>query len=74
MMRPSPKTPEDYRARAATCERLAASATSSESREIMHFLATRWRDLADEAEGKSPVRQAQPMPSSDGQGAYEDRE
>ena len=28
----------------------------------MHFLATRWWDLADEAEGKSPGRQAQPMP------------
>ena len=54
MMRPSPKTPEDYRARAAACERLAASATSAESHEIMHFLAMRWRDLADEAEGKSP--------------------
>ena len=49
-----PKTPEDYRSRAAACERLAASATSAESHEIMHFLAMRWRDLADEAEGKSP--------------------
>jgi hypothetical protein len=56
--------------RAAACERLAASATSSESREIMRFLATRWRDLADEAEGKSPGRQAQSMPS-DEQGSYE---
>ena len=49
-----PKTPEDYRSRAAACERLAASATSAESHEIMYFLAMRWRDLADEAEGKSP--------------------
>ena len=64
-MRPSPKTPEDYRSRAAAYERLAASATSSESREIMRFLATRWRDLADEAEGKSPGRQAQSMPVTD---------
>jgi hypothetical protein len=73
MMRPSPKTPEDYRARAAACERLAASATSAESREIMHFLATRWRGLADEVEGKSPGRQAQSTPS-DEQGTYEDPE
>ena len=47
-----PKTPEDYRSRAAACERLAASATSAESHEIMYFLAMRWRDLADEAEGE----------------------
>jgi hypothetical protein len=49
MMTPPPKTPQDYRVRAAACERLADSATSSETREIMHYLAMRWRDhLNDE--------------------------
>ena len=38
--------------RAAACERLAESATSSETREIMHYLAVHWRALADEDEAK----------------------
>jgi hypothetical protein len=79
MMIPPPKTPEDYRARAAACERLAASATSSEAREIMHYLAMRWRTLADEDEAKRkpPDSQAlsstQPRLSGDGEGTREDR-
>jgi uncharacterized protein involved in copper resistance len=78
MMTPPPKTPQDYRVRAAACERLAASATSSQSREIMHYLAMRWRALADEAEAKrkppdnSQAPRAQPWLSSDGAGTRED--
>ncbi len=82
MMTSPPKTPQDYRVRAAACERLADSATSSETREIMHYLAMRWRALADEDEAKrkpldnsqAPVAGAQPWPSGDGQGTLEDRE
>jgi len=80
MMTPPPKTPQDYRVRAAACERLADLATSSETREIMHYLAVRWRALANEDEAKrklpdnsqAPSR-AQPWPSSDGVGTREDR-
>ena len=79
MMTPPPKTPQDYRVRAAACERLADSATSAETREIMHYLAMRWRALANEAEAKrkppdnsqAPLR-AQPWLSSDGAGTRED--
>ena len=53
---------------------------SSETCEIMHNLAMRWRSLADEDEAtrkppgssQAPSR-AQPWPSSDGQGTREDR-
>ena len=71
-----PKTPEEFRARAASCERLAKSALSPENRETMRYLAMRWRTFADQVEAKlkSPGRQPQPLPSSDGQGTYEDHE
>jgi hypothetical protein len=48
--RPSPKTPQDYRDRAHECERQADSATTAETREILLYLARRWRDLAAEDE------------------------
>ena len=75
-MTPSPKTPEDYRARAVACDRVAASAIRPETREIMRYLAMRWRAFADEAEAKreSPDRQVQPLPTSGGAGTREDRE
>ena len=63
MMTPPPKAPQDYRVRAAACERLADSATSSETREIMHYLAMRWRALADEDEAKrKPPDNSHPEP------------
>jgi hypothetical protein len=51
-IRPSPRTPQDYRDRANACERLAEAATNPEIREMLLYLAKRWRDLAaaDEAE------------------------
>ena len=80
MMTPAPKTPQDYRIRADACRRLADSATSSETREIMNYLAMRWRALADEDEAKrkppdnsQAQSRAQPSPSSDGESTREDR-
>ena len=51
-LRPSPKTPQDYRDCANECERQADSATNPETREILLYLAKRWRDLAAEDEAK----------------------
>jgi hypothetical protein len=47
-----------------------------ETREIMRYLAVRWRAFADEAEAKrgSPDRQVQPLPASGAAGTREDRE
>jgi hypothetical protein len=55
MFRPHPKTPEDYRERAAECKRLAEDATPT-TRETMLYLANRWRALADEDEARSKPR------------------
>jgi len=52
-------TPADYSARAEECERLAAQAVSPETREIMTYLAHRWRTLA--AEGETGTTPAQPQ-------------
>ena len=52
MMTEQPKTPQDYRDRAAACEQRARTATHPETREIMRNLALRWRQLAAEAEAK----------------------
>jgi hypothetical protein len=59
-----PKTPQDYRDRAAACERLADSVTSAETRE--NYLAVRWRALADEdeAKGKPPDNSQAPVADS----------
>ena len=66
------------RERAAACERLAATATSPETREIMIYLARRWRSLAqqDEAERNPlPVRgRSPPLPSGDTVDTHEDGE
>ena len=50
----SRQTPSYCRARADECERLAAKALSPDTREIMTYLALRWRELAehDETEKK----------------------
>jgi hypothetical protein len=73
-METKPQTPQDYRTRAAACERLAATALSPENREIMRYLAMRWRTLADEdeAKGRAPYPQAQPPLPASGRGIHED--
>jgi hypothetical protein len=45
-------SPQDYRDRAIECERQAEVATGPETREILLYLAKRWRDLAAEDEAK----------------------
>ena len=47
-----PKPPQYYIDRATSCERLADTAISPEAREIMLYLATRWRALAEKDEAK----------------------
>jgi hypothetical protein len=58
VMRPSRSTPQDYRDRANECERQADSAVGPETREILLYLAKRWRDLAaeDEAQEQGKTR------------------
>jgi hypothetical protein len=48
-----PKTPQDYCDRVAECQRLAAEA-SSPVREVMLYVALRWRAFAD-ADGAGPA-------------------
>ncbi len=43
-----PVTPEEFRERAAECERLAQESFRPHDREVMLYAATRWRELADE--------------------------
>ena len=42
-----PRTPEEYRDGAAACERLADEARDESTREIILYVAMRWRALAD---------------------------
>ena len=59
------KTPQTYRERVAQCERLASHAHHPSSREMMIYLAMRWRALADEDEaGERKPRTAQARPLS----------
>jgi hypothetical protein len=51
-----PRTPWDYRDRANECERLADTVTKPETREILFYLAQRWRDLAAEDVAKEQGR------------------
>jgi hypothetical protein len=46
------ETPQDFRDRAAECERLAEKATQPEPRETMLYVASRWRALAEEDEAR----------------------
>jgi hypothetical protein len=50
------RTPQDYRNRANECERLTETAVSPETREILLYLAKRWRDLAREDEANEQNR------------------
>jgi hypothetical protein len=56
------KTPQYYRDRASACQHLADKAGSTEIRETMLYLATRWRVLADEDEAKQLLRPGVPEP------------
>jgi hypothetical protein len=47
-----PKTPQDFRERAAECQRLAEIAVNPETRETLFYVASRWRALAEEDEGR----------------------
>ena len=60
----APQTSAYYRARAEQCERLAADSTSPESREIMTFLAHRWRALiAENKARKNRLRWRKKVPA-----------
>jgi hypothetical protein len=53
------------RNRAEKCERLAANAKSDEIREIMTYLANRWRTLEEQVETRRTPGKPQPaFPSS----------
>jgi len=43
-----------YLERAASCERLAAEATTEENRQILLMVAARWRRFAAEENSESP--------------------
>lgn len=46
-----PRNAAECRERAEQCERLAATTSSSHVREIMLYVASRWRVLADADQG-----------------------
>ena len=48
------KTPDQYREFAAECYRLAAEARTEEQEKILREIAQAWREMAEEAETKSP--------------------
>ena len=43
-------TPEEFRERAATCERIAGEVKDQNARETLLYLASRWHAMADEDE------------------------
>ena len=45
-----PKTPDEFREHADESERLAERASNPNTREIMIYLAQRWRNLAEQDE------------------------
>jgi hypothetical protein len=59
------KDPAYCLTRAEECERLAANAAGAETREIMIYLANRWRTLAeqDETQKKTPGKPQSALPS-----------
>jgi hypothetical protein len=63
--RSQPETLEEYRQRAAECERLAASSELKRNREIFLQLAATWHRLADEDEAlarDTPATPKRPSP------------
>jgi hypothetical protein len=55
-----PMSIAQYNEHAESCERLAETASSPDTRETMQYLALRWRILASEAGGEvKPVTQQQ---------------
>lgn len=59
----APSTSERCLERAAACERLAL-ATNEDTREIMLYLANRWRDLAEEVAVEQKTDVARALPAS----------
>jgi hypothetical protein len=51
----APSTPQDFRDRAAECERLAVEATNPAVRETMLYVASRWLALAAEDEKRQAI-------------------
>jgi hypothetical protein len=45
------KNASDFRLRAAECDRLALTSETAKAREVMQYIADRWRSLADEDDG-----------------------
>jgi hypothetical protein len=48
-------TPQEFRYRAAECERKSAEAQLPEVRKTLLHVALRWRELADEDEARGPL-------------------
>jgi hypothetical protein len=46
-------SPEEFRERAAECDKLAAEATNPHAREVLYDAAQRWRFIANEIEAKT---------------------
>jgi hypothetical protein len=55
--------PQEFRERAAECERLAKVSTSRRDRETLLFVASRWRAMADEDERRLPVKELEAQPA-----------
>jgi hypothetical protein len=47
--------PQEFRQRAAECERLAELSRDSNARETLLFVASRWRAMADDDENRRPT-------------------
>ena len=59
----TPKTPQDYRDRAAECERLAADMWEPRARETLLYVASRWRAMANADEARQRSLQSREKPS-----------
>jgi hypothetical protein len=58
------ETPQDFRERAATCERLAETAMLLEEREVLLRIASRWRALAEEDEKRLKLGKLKTEPAT----------
>ena len=59
-----PATPQDFRDRAAECERLAATMQEPAARETLLYVASRWRAIADADERGHPAETKDASPPS----------
>lgn len=62
----TPRTPQDFRERAAECERLAELASRPETRETLLYVASRWLALAEEDEARLRKAKHEANPASAG--------